>query len=111
MKKPFKHTKVGKFLRSKVFKTVADVAIGTFAPAVKLGGGVLGGLIGGVGQAVNNEKKANLESGNGGIGRPNWARIVGYLVLAALTVMVIRGDIDEDTFYALWDVWQDQTPE
>lgn len=109
MKKPFKYTKVGKFLKSKVFRTVADVAIGTFAPALKIGGGVLGGVIAGVSTGVRKEQEDNLLSATGGMGKPNIPRIIGYVILAILTALIIFDKIDENTFYMLWDMWVQNT--
>ena len=65
----------------KILKSIADLFLGVFMPLLRIAFGIIAGTIGGLIQSISDEKRSNLESVNGGIGRPNWFRIVGHLVL------------------------------
>lgn len=103
MKKPFKKTKIGKLLNSKAVKVVKDIALGIFAPSLKVGTGVVAGAAYGLREALKNEKTANLTSENGGMNKPNYYRIFGYVIFAALTALFVFGKIDKETFEFLFD--------
>lgn len=109
MKKRFEHSRVGKLLKSKAFKTVADVVLGVVAPSLKLGTGVVGGVVAGVGSALKHEKDTNLTSEGGGMNKPNYARIVGYVIFAGLVALLVLGKIDKETFDFLFDYWETAT--
>ena len=73
----------------KLIKSIADLFLGVFMPLLRIAFGIIAGTIGGLIQSISDEKRANFESVNGGIGRPNWFRIVGYLVFISLTTYFI----------------------
>ena len=69
-----------------LLKSIADFFLGVLMPLLRIVFGIIAGTIGGLIQSISDEKRANLESVNGGIGRPNWFRIVGYCVLASFII-------------------------
>lgn len=107
MKKKFKDTKVGKFFQSKGFKAVTNTVLGIVAPPIKMGVGIVGGVGAGVIESIKDEAKTNLESDLGGSGKPNIPRIIGYLILATLTILLLIEKIDSETFTFLFDIWND----
>lgn len=70
----------------KLIKSIADLFLGVFMPLLRIALLIFAGLLGGIVESIRDEKRANLESVNGGIGRPNWFRIVGYCVLASFII-------------------------
>lgn len=105
MKKKFKDTKLGKFFQSKGLKTVTNTVLGIVAPPLKIGVGVTGGVIAGITESLRDEAKTNLESDLGGTGKPNIPRIIGYLILATVTILLLLGKIDGETFNLIFDSW------
>lgn len=91
MKKKFKDRRIGKILTSKPFKAVADIAIGFFAPTLKVSTGAITGAV----EGFKNEKQSNLESQSGGVGKLNKFRLTGYIMLA-LFVAYALGWIPKD---------------
>ena len=103
MKKKFKDTKVGKLLKSKTMKSIGDFAKGALLDPVKIGGAPIVGAVVGAIEGVKEIKKSNIESEGGGYGKINIPRLVGLLIFIALSVLLITGVIDQDTFEILFN--------
>ena len=87
--------------KGKATKIIGDVLLGTLAPPLKVASSGVVGII----EGVKHEKKANLISEIGGQGRPNYARILGYLIFIGLTALLIMGKINKETFEYLLDLF------
>lgn len=94
-RKPFKERKIGKILTSKPVKAVADIALGFLVPPLKIGAGAVVAATAGVTESIKQEKRANLESSIGGVGRVNSFRVIGYLTLVLFALYAI-GVIPEE---------------
>lgn len=86
MKKKIKDTKAFKIARSLLFGAIES-------PLKPLSGAVIG-----IVEGVKQIKKDNLKSEVGGVGKVDYARLVGYLIFIGLTALFILGKIDKETF-------------
>ncbi len=93
-----------KLLKSKGFKFVADVALGFISPPLKVGTGLTAGIVSGVKNAVDNERQKNLNSGIGGQGNINYARIIGYLILLLVIILYVFGGLDQEKLNFIVDL-------
>jgi hypothetical protein len=96
-------SKLKKFLNSKAGKLVSSFAVG----ALKGVTGPVGGMIGGAFDGVKGEILNNVESKEGGEGKIDWSRLLGFIVAAIgltyLAYSLFTGLITFDDFIKMVD--------